>query len=167
MNHLIALSVDVLRPGIAISYALECSIAQKLQNPTRGNVPPLGKCRIPRAGVIHRSEIAESHAQEPSTTQESQNLTRRSVPPLRNSRILRAGAVHRSGIAEFHAQESSTAQGSQNPTRRRGPPLRNRSFSRVGWFRYTRTVIKNLIEQFLSQKTGEKKLSKLFCINNQ
>src|SRR5699024_6566423 len=107
------------------------------------------------------------HAQEPSTTQESQNLTRRNVPPLGNSRILRAGAVHRSGIAEFHAQESFTAQGSQNPTRRRGPPHRNRRFSRVGWYRDTRTEIKNLIEQILSQKTGEKKLIKLLCINNQ
>src|SRR5699024_8343113 len=101
-------------------------------------------------GSLHRSEIAESHARERSTAQEMQNPTRWKGPPLGKFRNLRAGAVHRSGNAESYALEQSTAQESRNLTRWSRPPLRNCSFSCVGWFRYTRTVIKNLIEQFLS-----------------
>src|SRR5699024_6432364 len=66
-----------------------------MRNPTRRNVPPLRKCKIPRAGRFHRPRIAESHVQEESIAQESRNPTRRNVPPLRNYRIPRAVAVHR------------------------------------------------------------------------
>src|SRR5699024_7470516 len=104
---------------------------QKMQNPTRGSSPSLRKCRILRAGAVHRSGIAESRAQEGSTAHESQNLTRGNVPPLRNCKISRAGRLHRSEIAESHARQRSTAQELQNPARGNHPPLRNREISRA------------------------------------
>src|SRR5699024_11952848 len=88
-----------------------------MRNPTRRNVPPLRKCKIPRAGRFHRPRIAESHVQEESIAQESRILTRGSRLPLGNCVISRSGPVHRSGIAESHAQERSTTQQLQNPTR--------------------------------------------------
>src|SRR5699024_11923552 len=46
----------VHRSRIANSYAREVSTAQKLQNLTRGDYPPLRKCRIPRSEE-HTSEL--------------------------------------------------------------------------------------------------------------
>ena|SRR5699024_4951547 len=101
---------------------------------------------FPARRCVYRSGIVLFHALEGSTARESKNLTRGNVPPLRNHGISRAVTFHRSGIAESHALEGSTAQKSQNPKRGSIPPPRNRKISRIGWFRCTRTVIKNLIE---------------------
>src|SRR5699024_8343112 len=98
---------------------------QEMQNPTRGRGPPLRKCRIPRAGEVHRSGNAESHALEGSTTREIQKPTCWSRPPLGKCRILRAGTVHRSRIAESHALEPSTAQKLQFFMRRMVPLYTN------------------------------------------
>src|SRR5699024_332825 len=84
--------------------------AREMQNPTRRRAPPLGKCRISRAGILHRSRNAESRAVEQSTARKMQNLTRRRAPPLGKCGISRAGMVHRSENVESHAQGRSTAQ---------------------------------------------------------
>src|SRR5699024_7532294 len=93
-----------------------------MRNPTRRNVPPLRKCKIPRAGRFHRPRIAESHVQEESIAQESRILTRGSRLPLGNCVISRSGPVHRSSIAESHPQERTNTQKLQNPTTRRNSP---------------------------------------------
>src|SRR5699024_12243238 len=75
------------RSEIVVFHALESSIAQESWYSTRGNGPPLRKCRIPRAGGFHRSENAEYHARQRSTAQESRNTTRwnRSSPKNREN----------------------------------------------------------------------------------
>src|SRR5699024_2050847 len=103
--------------------------------------PPLGKCRISRAGSVHRSENAESHAVEPSIARKMQNLTRRSSPSLRNYAFPRAGMIHHAENANFHARERSTAREMQNLTRRIGPPLRNYTFPRAGIVRHSLQVL--------------------------
>src|SRR5699024_11314013 len=121
----------------AESHALESSIAQKMENPTRWRVPspgrcgnprarvvhPLGNCRISRAGEVPRSGIEKSHAQERSPTRKMRKLTRRRAPSLGNSEIPRAGKVDRSETAEFHASERSTTRKMQQLTLSSDPPL--------------------------------------------
>src|SRR5699024_10375734 len=68
-----------------------------MQNSTRRRGPPLWKCKISRAGGVHRSGIAESHARYQSTARELRIPTRRRGPPLKNRGISRAATVHRSG----------------------------------------------------------------------
>src|SRR5699024_11692439 len=63
-------------------HALEGSIAQELQNPTRRSNLPLRNFGIPRAVAVHRSGIGESHAQERSTARELRNLMRGTRPPI-------------------------------------------------------------------------------------
>src|SRR5699024_5560726 len=109
-NRRIPRAVPVHHLGIVHFHARYSSTAQKSQNPTRRNHPPLSNHRISRAGTFHRSGIVESHARYPSTAQESHNSTRWNGPSLRNCAFPRAGEFHRPGIAELYAWESSTAQ---------------------------------------------------------
>src|SRR5699024_4102167 len=113
--------------GIVEFHARGWPTAREMQNPTRRNGPPLGKCRISRAGILHRSRNAESRAVEQSTARKMQNLTRRRAPPLGKCRIPRAGMVHRSENAESHAQGRSTAGEAQKHTRGHSPQLRHGS----------------------------------------
>src|SRR5699024_12312664 len=89
------------RFGIGKFYALEPSTAQKLQNSTRGSVPPLGNCGISRAGVVHRSEIAESHALERSTARELRNRLRGEGSPLGNGVSARADQYNLSEMSHY------------------------------------------------------------------
>ena len=105
---------------------------QKMRISTRGNGPPLRKCRIPRAGTVHRSGNAESHAQDWSTAQKLHFPARWRGPSRRNYAFPRAVTVHRSENAESHAVEPSTAQNLCFPARGRVPPLRKCRISRAG-----------------------------------
>src|SRR5699024_2477074 len=104
----------------------------KKQSTARWRVPSLRKIAFPRADASIARELCY--------------FTRWKAPPLGNRRISRAVTFHRSEITESHALERSTAQKSQNPKRGSIPPPRNRKISRIGWFRCTRTMNKNLIE---------------------
>ena len=127
--------------GNAESPALEPSTAQELRNLTRGNGPPLGKCRISRAGSVHRSEITLFHALERSITQNSRFLARWRGPSRRNYAFPRAVTVHRSENAESHAVEPSTAQNLCFPARGRVPPLRKCRISRAGIVQHSLQVL--------------------------
>src|SRR5699024_12871554 len=81
-----------------------------MQIPTRGNGPPLGKCRISRAGSVHRSEITLFHALERSITQNSRFLARWRGPSLRNYAFPRAVAVHRAVTSVSDALDWSDAK---------------------------------------------------------